>query len=328
MDLKAPRDDDNDAMLLWRMTVDPIDNIGEPYQAEWVYLDEHPQDRFSIKQGVQRYVRLLYNNPADPLPGIGAWIPGSPDEYVNFPNNDGVYDEHLPDAYVKHDPIPHGHGLNIQYVPPVKHALMPLGELNEEWVNFLTQQLYGKGRKYIKKFIDRYIVTPRFTVYHTLEYDRRLRNNIFNIFKRASNQAPDEIEDYAWLEWRREVEANPENGYGYDEYNMLFLDPNFLNDDVELGIIYNKRGVKRQPANRAEIETDFLDVQQYFSKIKKTPEPGTRRRRRERKRDKKILKEYRDEMRIMGESPSAIYDGGRCGTRKRKRKNRKSRGKK
>jgi hypothetical protein len=67
----------------------------------------------------------------------------------------------------------------------------------------------------------------------------------------------------------------------------------------------------------------------YSSKIKKTPTPGTKRRRRERKRDKKILKEYHEEMRVIGEDPDAIYDGGRRrGTRKNKRANRKTRAKK
>ena len=109
---------------------------------------------------------------------------------------------------------------------------------------------------------------------------------------------------------------------------------------MQLGILYNKKGVRRVPANKAELDKDFQNVQQYNFKIKKTPTPGTRRRRRERKRNKKILKEYQEEMRVIGEDPNTIYDGGRRGTRKNmramtrrhkrvgKRANRKTRAKK
>lgn len=77
---------------------------------------------------------------------------------------------------------------------------------------------------------------------------------------------------------------------------------------MDLGILYNKKGFRRQPANKAEIKTDFKDVHQYISKIKKTPEKGRTRRRNQRKRDKKLLNEYYNEL---GEDNSNVYDGGR-----------------
>jgi hypothetical protein len=263
---------------------------------------------------------LSYDNHGSEYPIIGWWTPGQRSEYVYVPKNSGQYDDDLPDYYVAHRPVPSGKGLNTQYVSPVKHSLLPLGELSDEWIDFLTQHVYGKGKKYIKNFIDRYIVTPKFTDEHTRSYDKRLRNDIFDIFIKAKNEEPGDAEPYVQGRWATVVTANPENGYGYDDYNMLYLDPNFLNDDFELGILYNKKGNVRVPANRAEIETDFKNVRQYFTKIKQPPKPGTRRRRRERKRDKKILKEYRENMGTQGEAPGAIYDGGRRRKVTRKRK--------
>jgi hypothetical protein len=322
--IRIPLENDNDAMLVWRATIDPIKNIGEPFNAEWVYPEGRPDPgRFAIQQNVLRYMMLSYNNYGSEYPIIGWWTPGQRNEYIYVPKNSGQYDDDIPDYYVDHNPVPVGKGLNTQYVSPVKHSLLPLGELSDEWIDFLTQHVYGKGKKYIKNFIDRYIVTPKFTDEHTPSYDKKLRNNILDIFIKAKNEEPGDAEPYVQGQWAIVVTANPENGYGYDDYNMLYLDPNFLNDDFELGILYNKKGNVRVPANRAEIETDFKNVQQYFTKIKQTPEPGTRRRKRERKRDKKILKEEQAFLESTKDNPSAVYDGGR---RHRKKKSTRRRG--
>jgi hypothetical protein len=318
-------------MLLWRATVDTMHNIGEPYAAEWVYPEGRPSPtRFEIQQNVQRYMMLSYNNPGNELPGVGWWTPGQPDEYVYFPTNSGEYDDFVPSAYVKHDSVPLGRGLNRQFVSPARHNLILLGELQEEWVNYFTQQLHGKGTQYIRNFINRYVITEeQYSESFTREDDKNLRNNIVRIFKEANNEPHDMVEEYVWDEWQREIYANPENGYEYDRYNAFALDPNFFNDDIELGILYNKKGVRRVPANKVELATDFQNVQQYNFKIKKSPAQGTRRRQNQRKRDKKILKEYQEEMRVIGEDPSVIYDGGRRrSTRRNKRANRKTRAKK
>jgi hypothetical protein len=338
-------------MLLWRATVSSIDNIGEPYAAQWVYPEDRPlPHRFQIQQNVRRYMMLEYNNPgidrdeggdeddgSELLPGVGWWTPGQREEYVYFPTNGGEYDDFIPSYYVTHEPMTSSHrALNSQYVPPVRHNLVPLGELDEEWVNLFSQQLYRKGKQYINNFIKRYIkTTESFSERFTREDDSYLRDNIARIFKQANNQRHDEAEEYVWLEWQREIYANPENGYDYDRYNQLSFDINFFNEDVDLGILelYNKKGVMMQPANKADIKRDFRDASYYISKIKQTPPPGTRRRRKQRKRDKKILKEYYEDMKQQGEDPSAIFDGGRRRrTRKykhtRKHANRKSRAKK
>jgi hypothetical protein len=308
-------------MLVWRATVDPIRNIGEPFNAEWAYPEGRPDpELFEIQQNVSRIMVLSYNNPGSQLPGVGWWTPGQPEEHVYIPDNAGDYGD-FASHVVYHHSIPRGQGLNTQYVPPVRRQLMELGELEDDWVNFLTQQLHGKGKKYIRNFIERSIVTPRFTDYHTPEYDKQLRKTIVKIFERATNLPNDEAEEFVLREWEHKIYPNPENGEDDEyDYNMLFLDPNLLTDDIELSILYNKKGVRRVPANRAEIEKEFHDVQQYVSNIRQSPPPGTRRRRRQRKRDKKLLKEYRENMGLQGEAPGAIYDGGRRRKVTRKRK--------
>jgi|LakMenE01Jun11ns_1017448.scaffolds.fasta_scaffold9903095_3 hypothetical protein len=342
--IKIPKPGDNDAMLLWRATVNPIDNIGEPYFAQWVYPSGRPSpSRYRIQQNVPRYVMLEYNNPGNDrgedgdeddgnelLPGVGWWTPGQREEYVYFPTNGGEYDEFIPSYYVSHDDIPSTHAqLNSQYVSPVRNNLTPLGELDEGWVNLFTQQLFRKGKQSINNFIKRYIKTIRpYSERFTPEDDRELRNNIARIFKQAGNQRHDEAEDYVWLQWQQEIEANPENGHGYDIYNRLGFDSDFFNEDFELGLLplYNKKGHMMQPANKAELKRDFRDASHYISKIKQTPSQGTRRRRNQRKRDKKILKEYNEDMRRLGEDPDAIFDGGykkKKNTRKRRRTMRK-----
>ena len=308
INIKTPREGDNDAMLLWRMTVDPRDNIGEPFQAQWVNFDESSNvrsNRFIIKKGTQRYMLLYYYN--EPLLSIGSWVPGNIYEYVNSPNNGGEYDEFLPSAYVKHDNVPK-EGLHIIY-PSVKRELIPVGNLDETWLKVLTEQLWGKGKKYIKNFISRYIVTPTFTDRHTANHDKELRDNIARLFIEAGDEPPSDAESFVTDKWYiRNIEANPKNGDGWDDYNMLFLNTNLLNDDMDLGILYNKKGFRRQPANKAEIQTEFKDVHQYISKIKKTPEKGRTRRRNQRKRDKKLLNEYYNEQET---DNTNFYYGGR-----------------
>jgi hypothetical protein len=342
--IKIPKPGDSEAMLLWRATVNPIDNIGEPYFAQWVYPEERPlPSRFRIQQDVRRYMMLEYNNPGNDrgedgdeddeselLPGVGWWTPGQREEYVYFPTNGGEYDEFIPSYYVIHDPMTSSQSeLNRQYVSPVRNNLTPLGELDEGWVNLFTQQLFRKGKQSINNFIKRYIKTTRpYSERFTPEDDRELRNNIARIFKQAGNQRHDEAEDYVWLQWQQEIEANPENGHGYDIYNRLGFDSDFFNEDFELGLLplYNKKGDMMQPANKAELKRDFRDASHYISKIKQTPSQGTRRRRNQRKRDKKILKEYNEDMRRLGEDPDAIFDGGykkKKNTRKRRRTMRK-----
>jgi hypothetical protein len=314
-------------MLVWRATVDPIRNIGEPFNAHWVYPEGKPDPellsifhQFEIQQDVARIMVLSYNNPGSELPAVGWWTPGQPEEHVYVPDNAGDYGD-FASHVVYHRRVPRGRGLNTQYIPPVRRQLMELGELEDDWINFLTQQLHGKGTKYIRNFIERSIVTPRFTDYHTPEYDKQLRNTIVKIFKQAATLPNDEAEEFVLHEWEHKIYPNPENAEDDEyDYNMLFLDPNLLTDDNDLGILYNKKGVRRVPANRAEIEKEFQDVQQYVLNIRQPPTPGTRRRRRQRKRDKKLLKEYYASMGKQGEAPGAVYDGGRRRKVTRKRK--------
>jgi len=309
-------------MLVWRATVDLMRNIGEPSSAEWVYPGEMPStDRYKIQQDVERYVMLTYPNPGNEFPGIGWWTPGQDHEYVFFPTNGGTYDNYISNYYVWHDPVPEGRGLNRQHHPHVEDKLIQIGELAEDWVNFMTQELHGRGSKYIKNYIDRYIVTTRkYSVNFTPEQDRYLRDSIAKIFKETDGIPHDEVEDHVWLEWQRSIMANPENGHDYDRFNNLSLDPNFLDYDYHFGIVYNKKGFKKVPANKADvIKFKNTDIKHNPPPSFKQPPPiGTTRRRKARMRDKKLLKEYYKDMREQGDDPDANYDGGSRVTRKRK----------
>ena len=80
-DIRTPHWSDNQEMLLWRATVDPLRNIGEPISAEWAYLGDVPntaqENRSSIRQAVARMMVLEY-----PGGGEGYWTPGNDVETV------------------------------------------------------------------------------------------------------------------------------------------------------------------------------------------------------------------------------------------------------
>jgi hypothetical protein len=111
-------------------------------------------------------------------------------------------------------------------------------------------------------------------------------------------------------------------------------------------------GKRAMPGNKADAEhfsqsmfrhhTNFENARDaYFPHLK--PVEEGRRKRSQRKRDKKILKEYNKDVGVWRKDPSAVYDGGRrrrtrkykhAGMRTRKNKlagkrtNRKTRGRK
>ena len=101
--IKIPKEGDNDAMLLWRATVSSIDNIGEPYLAEWMGDRPPPTGRYVIdNSGPRRWMRLSYAMPDVEHTAYGWWLPGYLEEDVYIPNNFGVEDEFFPAAYVAH----------------------------------------------------------------------------------------------------------------------------------------------------------------------------------------------------------------------------------
>ena len=335
--IKIPREGDNDAMLLWRATVSPIDNIGEPYLAEWDsdfpsnprYIGEIDNSR------PQRWMRLLYARPTGEL--CGWWLPGHLEEDIYSENNFGQQDE-FPIGYVAHTPLLASHAPLYQQAPPLPHVI-PLGRLDDEYVEMLADQTFHKGKRYIRNYVNRYIKTIHpFDARFTPAVDKRLREDIVKLLIRTSNQRWHDAPIDACDQWERYIrpaiveEGAIGMGDSPDEarvprqdddvnerYNKLGLDLDLFDDDIASEALYNKKGNPAIPGNKADAarfsewmfrqETNFERARDaYFPHLK--PVEEGRRKRSQRRRYKKELKRE-------GRDPSAVYDGGR---RRRTRK--------
>jgi len=311
-DVKVPHWRDNQAMLLWRATVDPLHNIGAPISAEWEYYDDVPntadENRSSIRQPVDRAMVLYYKNPGSLFPGIGDWIPGEKFETVSFPKNSGKFSG-FPDYYVEHSTsIPLGKGYNSQYIEPKYYPPDSAAELDEEDLHNITLDLYGKGKKYIKNYVKRYFVTPNISDEFTEEDGKQARKIIADIFIRANSKSPDEVDFNFFVEdqWYGKIKIG-------HLFKFIFFDKNLFQDDVDVKM-YNKKGKTLRPANKAELRRGLYEGTQYvprFNPSPTSPSRRMRRRRTQRKRDKKIMKEYRAFLESTKDNPDAIYDGGR-----------------
>ncbi len=338
--IKIPREGDNDAMLLWRATVSPIDNIGEPYLAEWDsdfpsnprYIGEIDNSR------PQRWMRLSYARPTGEL--CGWWLPGRLVEDIYAGNNFGQQDE-FPIGYVAHTPLLASHARLYQQAPPLPHVI-PLGRLDDEYVEMLADQTFHKGKRYIRNYVNRYIKTIHpFDARFTPAVDKRLREDIVKLLIRASDQHWREAPIYACDQWDQHIrpviveEGAIGMGDSPDEarvprqddevnerYNKLGLDLDLFDDDIASEALYNKKGKPAIPGNKADADrfsqwmfrqdTHFENARDMYFPHLKPVEEEMRRKRSQRKRDKKILK-------AQLKDPSAVYDGGRRRrTRKRK----------
>jgi hypothetical protein len=307
-DVKVPQMGDNQAMLLWRATVDPLHNIGAPMSAEWDYFGDFPntadENRSSIRQAVDRVMVLEYRCPGSLVPGVGNWTPGERFESVFFPKNSGEYSG-VPSFYVEHSTsIPLGKGYNSQYLPPQYYPMDTASELVLEVLHDITRELYGKGKKYIRNYVNRYFITPTISDEFTTEADKQARNMIVDIFLRANLERHDEVEYFVEDEW----EDNIRNDSLFD---FIFFDENFLKDN--LGVkMYNKKGKTIRPANKAEARSELFLGVQYTPRFSPSPSPGNvRRRRTQRRRNKKIMKKHQAFLESNKDNPSAVYDGGR-----------------
>jgi hypothetical protein len=338
--IKIPKEGDNDAMLLWRATESPIDNIGEPYLAEW--MGDLPPARLGVidNSGPQRWMRTSYAMPDVENTAYGWWLPGRLEEDIYIPNNFGVEDEFFPSAYVAHTPLLASHARLYQQAPPLPH-LIPLGRLDEEFVKMLADKTFRKGKKYIRNFVNRYIVTLHpFDARFTPAVDKRLREDIVKLLIEAGEQLWYEAEIYACNRWDRDIRprVDEEGAVGFgdspdeprvprrsvqenERYNKLGLDLDLFDDDIASEALYNKKGKPAIPGNKEQAahwsswmfrhETNFENARDMYFPHLKPVEEG-RRKRSQRKR-------YQKEMRREGRDPSAVYDGGRRRrTRKRK----------
>ena len=312
-DIRIPHWSDNQEMLLWRATVDPLRNIGEPISAEWTYLGDVPntaqENRSSIRQAVARMMVLEY-----PGGGEGYWTPGKDVETVFFPffpqESGQSWHHEIPGPTnqqyeVYHSTsMPLGKGYNSQYLPPQYYHMDCASELVSEVLNDMTRELYGKGKKYIRSYVKRYFDTPIISDEFTADADKQARNMIVDIFIRANQEEPGEVEPFVENEWDNEIRDN-------ELFTFIFFNENLLQDDVDVKM-YNKKGKTLKPANKAELRRGLYEGTQYVPRFNPSPNPGNiRRRRTQRRRDKKIMKEHWAFLESNKDNPSAVYDGGR-----------------
>lgn len=297
-DVNEPQMGDNAEMLLWRATVHPSGNIGSPINAEWEYPGDLPntgnQNRSSIRQAVDRYMVIEYMNE-----GVGYWTPGERFENVFFPNNSGVY-SNIPHAYVEHSTsIPLGTGYNSQYAPPQyypRQFMSRAPELIEEVLHEITHNLYGKGKKYIRNYVNRYFVTPTISDNFTAEADKEARNTIVDIFIRANREIPNYVEAFVEDEWDNHIRDE-------ELFNNIIFDENYYNDDLNVKL-FNKKGKSLRPANKAELRRGVAAGSQYTPRF--NPNPKNIKKRTQ-KRNKKLIKEYRSYLESIKDNPNLMY---------------------
>ena len=297
-DVNEPQMGDNAVMLLWRATVHPSGNIGSPINAEWEYPGDLPntgnQNRSSIRQAVDRYMVIEYMNE-----GVGYWTPGERFENVFFPNNSGVY-SNIPHAYVEHSTsIPLGTGYNSQYAPPQyypRQFMSRAPELIEEVLHEITHNLYGKGKKYIRNYVNRYFVTPTISDNFTAEADKDARNTIVDIFIRANREIPNYVEAFVEDEWDNHIRDE-------ELFNNIIFDENYYNDDLNVKL-FNKKGKSLRPANKAELRRGVAAGSQYTPRFNPNP---TNIRNRTQKRNKKLIKKHRSYLESIKDNPNLMY---------------------
>jgi hypothetical protein len=248
--------------------------------------------------------------------GEGYWTPGEDVETVFFPffpqESGQSWHRRIPGPIHQQYEVYHrtsmplGKGYNSQYLPPQYYHMDCASELVSEVLNDMTRELYGKGKKYIRSYVKRYFVTPTISDEFTAEADKDARNMIVNIFIRANSESPDDVEPFVETEWDNKIRDN-------DLFSFIFFNENLLQDDVDVKM-YNKRGETLRPANKAELRRGRFEGTQYVPAFKPSPTSPSRRMRRrrtQRKRDKKIMKQYWAFLESTKDNPDAIYDGGR-----------------
>jgi hypothetical protein len=177
----------------------------------------------------------------------------------------------------------------------------------------LADQTYQKGKKYIRNYVSRYIKTIHpFDAGFTPADDKRLREDIFKLLTEAGQQSWDDAPIYACDQWDQRIRP-------VENYNKLGFDGDLFDDDFASEALYNKKGKRAIPGNKADAERFMVRSERNFQNARdmyfphlKSVEEKIRRKRSQRKRDKKILK-------AQLKDTSAVYDGGRRRrTRKRK----------
>ena len=214
--LKVPKEEDNDAMRLWRASVHPYDNIGEPSSAEWghdVLPEENalpldfPYYKYNTKP---RWIWLEYPNPDGAFPINTEWIPGKKYEYGWSKINTGENADEIPHYRVTHDEVPH-----------VPLDPIPISDLDSEHLDHLVSAILFRDKTYIKKFVNSHIIPIHpFDADFTPEKADRIRQAIANILIGAAfmfdGEAEIEVSDN-WSQFERDPENPCSNESGSDK---------------------------------------------------------------------------------------------------------------
>jgi hypothetical protein len=227
--LKVPKEEDNDAMRLWRATVHPLDNIGEPSSAEWgrnvIPADnalplDYPLSEYN---NPPRWIFLKYPTSPGAFDISAQWIPGKKYEYGWSKINSGANADQIPNYRVTHGPIP-------QYVPRAPRDPIPISELGDEWLEHLVRETSFKEKTYIRNFVNSHIkpIHP-FDDDFTRKKADRIRQAVANILIGAS-MSPGDAEIEVSDKWSQFVPDDPmENESGSDK---MALDIDSLEEDM------------------------------------------------------------------------------------------------
>ena len=193
-------------MRLWRASVHPCDNIGEPSSAEWghdVLPEENslpldfPYYKYNTKP---RWIWLEYPNPNGAFPIYTEWIPGKKYEYGWIKMNNGKNADPEPTLRVTHGPVPH-----------VPLDPIPISDLDSEYIDLLVSETSFRKKTYIEKFVNSHIIPIHpFDADFTPEKADRIRQAIAKILILTSKMRPGDAEIDVATKWSQ-FERDPGN---------------------------------------------------------------------------------------------------------------------
>ncbi len=129
-----------------------------------------------------------------------------------------------------------------------KRGYVPLPELPNDWVDFISRHLYGKSNNFVRAFMKRYIIADTLI---TRQHEERLRRYVLDILRRVSTrESPEEARQFLRDMWETHIELNPSDPDTY-ELLVLFIDTEALHRMFENAVEYNQKGRVKSSPRRA-----------------------------------------------------------------------------
>ena len=292
--LKVPKEEDNDAMRIWRATVSPFDNVGEPLTAEWggfAREDQLPLDYpLSEYNNPPRWMQLKYAaTPGhEDLLTNAWWIPGKKYEYGWIQINNGRDADEIPSFRVAHGPIP-------QYVPRAPHDPIPFADLSVDLIRYLATEHAPKGKQHLIRFFNRYVKTIHpFDDKYTREADTGVRRKVIHILSKSVNEEPGEAEIFLMQEWERQSK----------DFDKIALDADSLEQDLPYNNEADPAVPAAEPADPADPAADPENPDNSYDggnrsrhRVKSTKKRSKRRGKSTKKRSKKRVNKSRKRQR-------------------------------